>query len=73
MLLMAGRNDTVVKPGNSERLAARIRQKGGEAQVVMFDKLSHPLIVGALAGPLTFLAPVRKLTADFIDAHMPKP
>lgn len=73
MLLMAGRNDTVVDPGNSERLAARIRQRGGDVQVVMFDKLSHPLIVGALAGPLTFLAPVKALTAEFIDAHTPRP
>jgi acetyl esterase/lipase len=67
LLLMHGRTDKVVDPGNAERLAARVRQKGGRVELVMFPKLSHALIVGSLAKPLRGFAPTMAETKAFID------
>jgi acetyl esterase/lipase len=63
---MHGRTDKVVDPGNAERLATRVREKGGQVEVVMFSKLSHPRILAALARPLRGLAPVMADVRSFI-------
>ena len=67
LLLMHGRTDKVVDPGNAERLAARVREKGGRVEVVMFPRLSHPLLLAALAKPLRGLAPVMADVRGFIE------
>jgi acetyl esterase/lipase len=67
MLLITGDKDTVVDPGNSDRMAAKVRAAGGVAEVIHYRKLTHPLTVAALAGPLRFLAPVMADVAAFID------
>jgi len=67
MLLVTGDKDTVVDPGNSDRMAAKVRAAGGTAQVIHYPKLTHPLTVAALAGPLHFLGPVMRDAAAFID------
>ena len=56
--LATGRNDRTVDPGNSIRLAERIRLFGGEASVKLYDRVNHRTLIGALARPLRFLAPV---------------
>ena len=68
-LLMHGLDDKVVEPGNAQRLAARVGAKGGRAEVVTFNHLSHALIVGALSAPLRLLAPVMGRTTSFIDGE----
>jgi hypothetical protein len=60
--------DAVVEPGNSVRLAARIRAVGGTVRVVAYDQLDHRTVVGALAAPLRGLAPVLDEVARFVAA-----
>lgn len=66
-LLIAATGDTVVSTQRSTvGLAERLRTAGVTVQVRLFDKLNHATVVGALAGPLTRLAPVRREVLDFI-------
>lgn len=82
MLLVTGGGDTTVDPANSTRLAERIRQKGGTAEVKVYDRVGHIAIVGALAAPLRHLAPVlddmdrffrRTIAADRVAADPVNP
>ena len=59
LLLVSGRADTTVLPRNTERLAARVRERGGQAQDKFYPGIGHILLLGAMARPLTALAPVR--------------
>jgi acetyl esterase/lipase len=68
LLLATGDRDTVVAPGNSDRLAARVRAAGGAAEVIHYPNLTHPMTVAALAAPLQWLAPVMRDAGAFIDA-----
>lgn len=61
--------DKVVQPGNTLRLAAKVRAAGGSVEVREYKGLSHALLVGAIAAPLRFLAPVLRDVAAFIRAH----
>jgi acetyl esterase/lipase len=64
-LLITGDADTVVMPGNSERLAARIRARGGRVRLIAYPRVGHTKIIAALAAPLSWLLPVRRDVADF--------
>jgi acetyl esterase/lipase len=50
-LLITGDNDSVVSPGNSERLARRLREVGTRVIEVREAGLNHITIVGYLAAP----------------------
>ncbi|WP_428032000.1 alpha/beta hydrolase [Ancylobacter sp.] len=65
--LATGANDTTVDPANSARLAARIRQKGGEATLIVYKKADHRLILGAFSRPLRLVAPVLDDVSGFLD------
>lgn len=67
-LLVTSERDDVVNPGNSSRLAARLRQHGVTAQVVVYPTLGHRTLLGALAAPLRALGPVLDDVAAFINA-----
>lgn len=72
MLLIAGTADRRVNPGNSRRLAARIRQHGGMVEERYYDDVGHAEIIVAMAAPLHFLAPVRDDMVSFLrggDKH----
>ena len=69
LLLAAGQDDDVIDPANNTRLAARIHAEGGEAEVKLYPSLTHPLILGAFAGPLHFIAPSLKDSVAFMRAH----
>lgn len=69
LLLATGDRDVVVDPGNSDRLAARVRAAGGTAQVIHYPKLDHARTAGALAERLRFLAPVMRDVRRFIDGR----
>lgn len=58
VLLLTARTDTIVNPGNSVRLAARLRTVGGRVHEIGYDALDHLTLVGALAVPLRDRAPV---------------
>ena len=49
VLLLQGEADETVDPGNSTRLAARIREKGGSVEVKTYPGVSHIGTVAALA------------------------
>ena len=57
MLLLTGTADTTVRPGNTTRLAARIKQKGGSVEERYYQGINHIEIIGAVGTPLRFLAP----------------
>lgn len=66
MLLATGDADTVVLPRNSERLAARLRAAGNAAETITYPGIGHSEIIGAFAGALSFLAPVRRDVLRFV-------
>jgi acetyl esterase/lipase len=72
MLLATDRNDRLVDPGNSRRFADAIHAKGGRAETRVYGGVNHQLMIGAFAAPLTFLAPVLKDAAAFIDTNVGK-
>jgi acetyl esterase/lipase len=57
-LLLTGRRDRTVDPGNTRRLAGRLRGVGSDARVIEYPRVGHRGIIGAFARPLRFLAPV---------------
>ena len=71
MLLLAGRDDTTVDPGNTLRLAAKLREAGVAAQSELYPGVGHVTIIGAVARPLGFLAPTRSDALRFINALAP--
>ena len=69
MLLLSGDNDKTVNPGNSLRLAARIREKGGSVQLILYPGVGHLLILTALAPPLQTWAPTLFDITQFIKRY----
>jgi acetyl esterase/lipase len=64
MFLAAGTSDTTVLPRNTQRLAATIQADGGQVEERLYPGIGHAALVGAIAGPLRWLAPVlRDMTA----------
>jgi acetyl esterase/lipase len=69
MLLITGRSDTTVLPRNTENLAARIMERGGEVETLYYDGIGHIPLVGSLASPLRGLAPALNDVDDFLRRH----
>jgi len=65
-LLLTGAQDDTVDPGNSGRLAARLRAASDDADVLTYSRVGHLSIVGAIAWPFRFLAPVLRDIDTFI-------
>ena len=71
-LLMTGGSDRLVEPGNSMRLAERLRAAGNAATVRTYRRVGHYLIIAALAPILRFVAPVlRDVDAFIAEATQP--
>lgn len=68
VLLITGTDDETVRPGNTTRLAARLRALGGRAEVRAYEGVGHIRLIAALAAPLRFTAPV----LDDVDAFLQK-
>jgi len=69
LFLATGTSDTTVMPGNTDRLAAAIRDDGGQVEEKRYAGIGHSLILGAIATPLRWFAPVLRDVADFLDRH----
>ncbi|WP_408262906.1 alpha/beta hydrolase [Paraburkholderia phytofirmans] len=68
IFLAAGQRDTTVDPGNTDRLAAKLRASGdADVEVKHYPRVGHALLVGAFAGPLRGFAPVLDDASAFID------
>jgi acetyl esterase/lipase len=57
-LLVTGRTDQTVSPGNTRRLAARLRAAGNDVSEIVYPRVGHLSIIGAFAPVLRFLAPL---------------
>jgi acetyl esterase/lipase len=69
MLLLAGQDDDRVDPGNTMRLAARLRNFGRPVNDNLYPGVGHKTLIASFSGPLTFLAPARGAMMHFIAAH----
>jgi acetyl esterase/lipase len=67
--LATGKNDRTVEPGKTIRLFERIRCAGGETEMKRYDRVDHRTLIGALARPLRFLAPVLDDVVGFALKH----
>nr|WP_202131736.1 alpha/beta hydrolase [Aurantiacibacter rhizosphaerae] len=65
-LLLTGTEDTVVKPRNSEALAAKLRAAGVAAQMVRYPGIDHVGVLIAMSRPLRGRAPVLDDASRFI-------
>jgi acetyl esterase/lipase len=66
-LLIASTHDKLVNPKrNTGGLAEQLRAAGVPVEEVYFDKTSHQTLVGAIARPLRWLAPVLDKVTSFI-------
>jgi acetyl esterase/lipase len=68
-LLVTGSADQTVDPGNSERLAMRLRKVGGTVDDIVYDGLSHTGLIAAMAAPLRYRAPVLRDVSEFVDTR----
>jgi acetyl esterase/lipase len=69
MLLAHGDFDSVVWPRNTTRLAEAIRRQGGQVETRLYPGVGHAALVGAMAGPLRWLAPVMSDVDAFVAAR----
>ncbi|UUX94743.1 alpha/beta hydrolase [Aquabacterium sp. J223] len=68
-LLLAAANDRLVYPErNTLPLAARLRAAGVPVRAEVLERVNHATLVGAIAAPLRWLAPVLPPVLDFIEA-----
>lgn len=69
LLLIAGTADTTVRPGNTERLARRVAERGGAVETRFYDGIGHIALIASLASPLRDLAPALDDMAAFFRRH----
>lgn len=66
-------SDTVVRPGNSERLASRLDAHGSRVTLKVYPRTNHLSLIGSFSPLLRVLAPVAEDVADFIHRLPPTP
>jgi len=69
MLLLAGSGDQTVDPGNTLRLAARLRLAGVPVADELYPGVGHKALIAAFSRPLSFIAPVREAVLRFIASQ----
>lgn len=67
LLLATGEADTTVRPRHSGALAARLREAGGEAELITYPGVTHTGPVKAIARPFRAHAPVLRDVAAFLE------
>lgn len=65
-LLLVGSDDRVVRPRNSDALAAKLQGAGVRARIVRYPGLGHVGLLTAIARPLRARAPVLDDLAAFV-------
>ncbi|MEQ1439479.1 alpha/beta hydrolase [Fontimonas sp. SYSU GA230001] len=66
LLLIHGRNDEVLSVSNTENLARSVAKAGGPVETVIYDSLSHNMVIGALASYLRGRADVLDNIEEFV-------
>ena len=67
-LLVTGKHDPIVEPGNTIRLAARLAANGDKAVVKTYPWVGHLTIIGSFTPLLRFFSPVLDDVDHFIAA-----
>lgn len=66
LLLIHGRNDDVLPVSNTENLARTVAKAGGAVETVIYESLSHNMIIGSLASYLRGRADVLDNIEEFV-------
>jgi acetyl esterase/lipase len=66
LLLAAAKDDLVDPQRNTAGLALRLRAAGVPVTTKLFGRVNHVTLLGAVAGPLALLAPVRAEILAFL-------
>ncbi len=69
LYLLHGEPDELVKVGNTQRLAERVRALGGRVDVRTYAGMGHEAIVAALARPTRFAGPVLADVAGWLEGN----
>lgn len=69
MLLLWGADDTAVGKFNMDKMAARIQEKGGTVETMVYPGINHAWIVGALSWLGKNKAPVANDIDAFFESH----
>jgi dipeptidyl aminopeptidase/acylaminoacyl peptidase len=69
MLLVAGTADSVVDPGNADRMASKLVNAGGNATVIKYPGTGHIRIILSLVPGFRGMTTLRQDVLDFIHAH----
>lgn len=70
-LLLAAEKDSIVDPQrNSVRLAQALQEAGAPVILKLYPRINHPLLIGVMARPLRWLAPVLPTVVEFVQ-HTP--
>ena len=67
--LAAGTADDVVRPYNSERLAAKLKGLGATVELRLYPGKSHNDLIMGISKPLRGRAPTLQESVDFLHAH----
>jgi acetyl esterase/lipase len=67
-LLVTGSGDETVDPGNTTRLAARLRTSGVAVREIVYPGVSHTRLLAAMSPPFRGTAPVVEEVARFVLA-----
>ncbi len=67
LLLLHGDQDVTVRPRNSQRLAARVRELGGRVDLIRYPDHGHRSIIAALAAPFRGHSTVLADLAAFVE------
>jgi len=70
LLLVTSSEDTVVRPYNTENLAAKLRELGAPVEAENYEGLSHEEVVMALSKPFRGMAPVLDRSVSFLESAM---
>ncbi len=73
LMLVHGRDDDVMPVKNTEELAKAVSKAGGAVETVIYDSLSHNMIVGSLASYLRGRADVLDNIGDFVTRTLKAP
>jgi acetyl esterase/lipase len=69
-LVIAANTDNLVNPvRNTVGLGNKLKAAGVDTTVKRYDNVSHVTLIGAMAGPLRFLAPVRDDVLEFVGLN----
>lgn len=73
LMLVHGRDDDVLPVKNTEELAKAVSKAGGAVETVIYDSLSHNMVVGSLASYLRGRADVLDNIVDFVTRALKAP